>query len=299
MIWDDNISILNSFNTLSGFHFSSLQEDSEIWEPKLPRDYNEIIRLSETPEMHTKKKKDIYKKLSNGIFLQKEKVWLLHDNGKTNKMISATRFSYENRESHKWKSVQKSRFRTVAKMLDISNLKIKITMDTQFLSPGVIYGAHLVFKFCDPRKFSSKPLYVNLKYRNRNTTLHSYFATWRDDGWMMIELCRFLHPKEDIDLEVLLESFSRYYCRSGAIYIQGIEFQAISNVAHDDIKNQNEVENSNSNMPANSEEIIKRSEHDELSFWLREVYGKKRLTLSAKELGLYNSPPIRWKVSLL
>ncbi|MFS7990823.1 putative protein kinase RLK-Pelle-CrRLK1L-1 family [Helianthus anomalus] len=54
------------------------QEEFEIWEAKLPRDYKEIIGSSETPEMYqTEKKKDLYKKLSDGIILPKEKVVLL------------------------------------------------------------------------------------------------------------------------------------------------------------------------------------------------------------------------------
>ncbi|XP_076940429.1 uncharacterized protein LOC143609604 [Bidens hawaiensis] len=256
------------------------QEEFEIWEAKLPRDYQEIIGLSETPEIYqTEKKKDLYKKLSNGIFLPKEKVWyILSDNGEANKMISATTFSYENHKSHKWRSIHKSRFRTVAKMLDISNLMIKITINTRFLSPDVVYGIYLVFKFCDPRKLSCKSMYVNLKYTNETKTLHSYFATWRDDEWMMIELHRFLNHKNDVTFKFLLESFSRYYCKSDAVYIEGIEFRAIKNATHEDIKN-----------------------HDDRSekFLLSELNGKKHLVLSATEV-LYNSSelkPFRFKSS--
>ncbi|XP_076895132.1 uncharacterized protein LOC143547637 [Bidens hawaiensis] len=205
------------------------QEDSEIWEPKLPRDYKEIIRLSGTSEIYNKK--DIYVKLSEGIHLPKDKVWFkLSDNGELNKMISATaaKFSYKNRESHKCRSIHISRFWKVAKMLDISNLKIQVTTDNHFLSPDVIYGIYLIFKFSDPRKFPHKQrLYVNLKYKNGTDNLNSYFATWRDEEWMMIELHRFLNHKEGVSFTFLLESFSRYYCTNGTIYVEGIEFRAI------------------------------------------------------------------------
>nr|GFA07905.1 protein kinase-like domain, phloem protein 2-like protein [Tanacetum cinerariifolium] len=50
-------------------------------------------------------------------------------------------------------------------MLDISDLNIEIKRRAQFLSRDVVYGVYLVFKFCDSRKFSSKPMYVNLNYR--------------------------------------------------------------------------------------------------------------------------------------
>ncbi|KAL8214566.1 hypothetical protein R6Q57_004015 [Mikania cordata] len=280
------------------------QEDSEIWEPKLPRNYREIISLSDSTEIyHTQKKKDIYKKLCNGILFPKEKVWfILTDNGGANKMISAMMFSYENQKQHKWRSIHKSRFGTVAKMLDISNIKIQITTNTQFLSPDVVYAVYLVFKFCDPRIFSCKRMYMNLKYRNETETLNSYFATWRDDEWMMIELYRFLNH-EDVTFKFLLDSFSRYYCRSDAIYIEGIEFRAIKKVVPEDIEDLKEVQQlkkSNSDLdhlhqsPTLNEEIFKRSENEDMVeqlFSLSELNGKKHLMLSALKV-LYNSPKL-------
>ncbi|KAK9069584.1 hypothetical protein SSX86_011488 [Deinandra increscens subsp. villosa] len=284
------------------------QEDYEVWECKLPEEYEEIIQLSEKPDIyHTEKKKDIYKKLYNGILIATNKdiykklyngilnatnkVWFkLSENGEANKMISATMFSYENRESHKWRSLHKSRFRAVAQMLDISNLKIQITIDTQFLSPNVAYGVYMVFKFCDPNIFPSTRMYMNMEYRNGAETLHSYFATWRDDEWMMIELYRFVNHKDDVVLKFLLDSFSRYYCRSGAIYFEGVEFRAIKNVAREDIKNLGAVQR-----PTVNEEIFKRSEPDNMDdktqlYTSIELNGKKHLMLSAKKV-LRNSPP--------
>ncbi|PWA72085.1 phloem protein 2-like protein [Artemisia annua] len=119
------------------------------------------------------------------------------------------------------------RFETSAEMLDISNLNIKIKRKPEFLSPNVDYGVFLVFKFFDSRNFSSKPMYVNLKYKKWNEGQHAYFATWRDKEWMMIELDRYSNQKEDVVFEFLLESFSSYHCGDGAIYVEGIEFRAI------------------------------------------------------------------------
>ncbi|MFS7990778.1 putative phloem protein [Helianthus anomalus] len=115
-------------------------------------------------------------------------------------------------------------------MFDISKLNIRIKITTQFLSPGVNYGAYIIFKFCDTNKVSSKPMYVNLKYKKGGEKLHAYFAKWRDEKWMMIELYRFLSPVKDIDFEVLLESFSRYHCGNGSVYVKGIEFRAVDNL---------------------------------------------------------------------
>lgn len=123
------------------------------------------------------------------------------------------------------------RFGTVVEMLDVSELNIKIKTRAQFLSPNVVYGVYLVFKFCDSRNCSSKPMYVNLKYRKGHESKHAYFATWRDEQWMMIELHRFSNQNEHVVLEFLLESFSTYYCGDGAIFLEGIEFQAIERVS--------------------------------------------------------------------
>ncbi|XP_035842384.1 uncharacterized protein LOC118488995 [Helianthus annuus] len=100
-------------------------------------------------------------------------------------------------------------------------------------------------------------MYVNLKYKMGNETLHTYFATWREDGWMMIELFRSLNHKEDTHFEVQLESMSRGYCGNSSIYIEGIEFQAVENVSHEDSKRLKEVPNvliENSNMDKEEKE---------------------------------------------
>ncbi|KAI3743350.1 hypothetical protein L1987_61057 [Smallanthus sonchifolius] len=207
------------------------QEDIEIWEAKLPGDYKNIIQMSKTPEIYYNlSKKDLYDMFSNGILLQGGNMCLsVGTSGQRNEMISATTFSYENNKLHKRRSIQKSRFQRVLRIIDISNLKTQIKIKTQFLSPNVVYGAYLIFKFCDSRKFSNQPMYVNLKYKLGSETLHAYFARWGDDKWLMIELCRLLPCKKDVDFEVVLESMSRYYCGSGAIYVEGIHFQSITN----------------------------------------------------------------------
>ncbi|GKB81043.1 kinase-like domain, phloem protein 2-like protein [Tanacetum coccineum] len=52
-----------------------IQEDNEIWEPKLPKDYEEIIQMSKCPEIHsTKMKEELYKTFTKGILLQQDKV---------------------------------------------------------------------------------------------------------------------------------------------------------------------------------------------------------------------------------
>ncbi|CAH1442262.1 unnamed protein product [Lactuca virosa] len=79
------------------------------------------------------KKEDIYNMLLKGILIQEGNVWFsIGSNGKRDELISARKFSYKNRLSHKWRSATKSRFHKVAEMLDISNLKIQIKIKPLF-----------------------------------------------------------------------------------------------------------------------------------------------------------------------
>ncbi|XP_022040052.1 uncharacterized protein LOC110942571 isoform X4 [Helianthus annuus] len=221
----------------------NFQEDYEIWEPKLPIDYKEIIQVSKNPQIYKQiTKKGLYDMFSKGILLQGDKVWFsIGSNGDRNEMISSKRFSYKDHLLREWRSIPVSRFPKVAEMLNISNLNIQIKIRTQFLSPCVNYKVHLIFRFRGPRKSQAKRMYVNLKYKMGNESLNAYFATWREDGWMMIELFQFLNHKKDTDFEVLLEGFSRCYCGSDSIYIEGIQFQAIDNARHEAIENHEEI----------------------------------------------------------
>ncbi|XP_076950162.1 uncharacterized protein LOC143623038 [Bidens hawaiensis] len=208
-------------------------------------------------------------------------------------MISSTKFSYVNRSLHKWKAVPESRFKKVAEMLDISNLMIKIKTRPQLLSRDTVYGVHLVFKFSDSIKFSTKPMYVNLKYTKESETSHAYFAKWRDNEWMMIELWRFLNHKEDPGFKFIIESFSPYDCGDCPIYVEGLEFRAIDDVKHEEVNKVQEVQQalkSNLNvdqeqpLSTNSENTFKKSiDYANERFALNEVNGKKHLMLSVKE----------------
>ncbi|GJU65028.1 kinase-like domain, phloem protein 2-like protein [Tanacetum coccineum] len=257
------------------------QEDYYVWEPKLPKDHKERGSLQ-----HFFKGNPPSTRQSGNISL------LSFDGDRErNEMVSATMFSYIGSCPHELKSLSESRFETVVEILDISNLFIEIKTRAQFLSPDVVYGVYLVFKFCDSRKFSSKPVYVNLKYRKGRETMHAYFATWRDEQWMMIELHRFSNQNKEVIFEFLLESFSSYYCGDAAIYVEGVEFRAIDIVKHEEIGKLKEVQQvlkSDFNVdqvqhfPANFEEIYKICRNYDELFWLGKVEGKKLLVLSAK-----------------
>lgn len=121
------------------------------------------------------------------------------------------------------------RFPKVAKIFDISNLNIGVQINTELLTPETMYGAYLVFKFYDRRKVSSRPIYINFKYKKAGETLNAYFAEWKEGGsqWLRVELFRFQSNHRSTDFEFLLVSFSKYYCGIGGIFVEGIEFNAI------------------------------------------------------------------------
>ncbi|KVH99815.1 Protein kinase, ATP binding site-containing protein, partial [Cynara cardunculus var. scolymus] len=61
----------------------NMQEDYEVWEPKLPADYKQIIQMSKSSEIYSDKmKKDIYDMFSQGILVQEGKVVRHEDNEK-------------------------------------------------------------------------------------------------------------------------------------------------------------------------------------------------------------------------
>ncbi|KAM0065677.1 putative protein kinase RLK-Pelle-LRR-I-1 family [Helianthus debilis subsp. tardiflorus] len=209
-----------------------------------------------------KSKKDLYNMFSKGILLQDGKVWFsLGSNGERNEIISAKRFSYKDHLLRKWRSIPESRFR-------------------------------------DPRKIQTKQMYVNLKYKMGKENLHAYFATWREDGWMMIELFQFLNHKKDTAFEVLLESFSRCYCGNDSIYIEGIQFQAMDNAS--ETRRNREVKGSQTSREINIEDIfwlpVKKFSPSKMKvkkdhmtwFALSEIKRKKDELLSAKKV-VYNS----------
>ncbi|XP_076909556.1 receptor-like protein kinase FERONIA [Bidens hawaiensis] len=95
-----------------------LQEDYEIWEPKLPEDYEEILKLSTYSGTYsTEMKKNLYNLLIKGIFLQDDKLlFTLGSNGERSEIISARTFSYRNGNPHdNWCiNVPKSRFSLIS-----------------------------------------------------------------------------------------------------------------------------------------------------------------------------------------
>ncbi|KAL4557933.1 hypothetical protein LXL04_036128 [Taraxacum kok-saghyz] len=257
-------------------------QDEWEWEKRLPKNYEKLIHMSKHTVSNISTKKELHSLLSSGILLHDEKLWFSIDmDGVKNVIISATNFSFKR---VKWRSIRTSRFEKVAKISDISNLNIHINIKTQFLTPEIMYGAYLVFKFCDRRKVSNRPLYVNLKYKKSSETLNTYFAEWiAGSNWLTIELFRFWNDKENIEFDVLLESFSRYYCGSRGIFIEGIRFQAIHSVNHNENEKHSDEKNTRplnivsemelaEEMTVDCREIINRSRNNIESAFKQEFY---------------------------
>ncbi|GJR72484.1 kinase-like domain, phloem protein 2-like protein, partial [Tanacetum coccineum] len=62
--------VLRQLNTALEF-----QEDYEIWERKLPKDYKEIIQMSKSQDIHAaQRKKDVCNMFYKGILLQEDKL---------------------------------------------------------------------------------------------------------------------------------------------------------------------------------------------------------------------------------
>ncbi|KAD4384972.1 hypothetical protein E3N88_25140 [Mikania micrantha] len=226
--------------------------DEWEWKQKLPEDYNKIISMSKFPLASINRSKDLYSLFSSGILLQNEKMNLFN-------MLSIRVFNV---------ATYICRFSKVAKISDNLNLNIKIQIKPQLLTLDMMYGAYLVFRFCNPRKVSSQPLYVNLKYKMAGETLIAYFAKWRDGGeWLMVELFQFWNNNEAINCDILLESFSHYYCGNWGIFVEGLEFNAIHSLK--ECKESNRL-NVGKNVPRilkpdlyiECQEIIKRSENN-------------------------------------
>ncbi|CAH1454465.1 unnamed protein product [Lactuca virosa] len=89
-------------------------------------------------------KEELYSHLSTGILVDESKVWFsIDDNGKNQEMISAMKFM--NPDPNKFKAISylESRFRKVAKILNVSKVDMQVVVRTNFLSSDVIYAAYL------------------------------------------------------------------------------------------------------------------------------------------------------------
>ncbi|GJW16917.1 kinase-like domain, phloem protein 2-like protein [Tanacetum coccineum] len=193
------------------------QVEIEIWEPKVPRDFGNLIRMTYSPEIYYgMSNKDICISLHKGLLLRENRVWFsLGTDGRRVELISATEFRFksyfgpddwmESSWLERYDNL-KSRFGQVAWIPDSSMMYMQFKIKARLLSPGVNYGVNLLFKFSYPRENSDTS--IDLEYHIGNKFLHSHCTTERDDGWLMKELFQFSSLGEEADIDVFLLGFS-------------------------------------------------------------------------------------------
>ncbi|PWA72218.1 protein kinase-like domain, Phloem protein 2-like protein [Artemisia annua] len=208
------------------------QEVMEIWKSKLPRDYERLIQTPDSPEIYyAMNNKYLYTWLHKGILHPDHKLFFsFGTNGGRVETISAIEFQFKSYyRPNKWRTLSKSRFGEVVQISDSSSMNIQISVKTQLLSPGVDYGVYLVYKFCRPIDESTIRTHT-LAIKMGSEDFFPEFTTRRDnDGWMRIELYRFSNLKEEANFDAFLKGFSEDPFKNVAIYVEGVEFQPISN----------------------------------------------------------------------
>ncbi|KAJ9542523.1 hypothetical protein OSB04_029029 [Centaurea solstitialis] len=109
--------------------------------------------------------------------------------------------------------------------------KFKAHIRTRFLSPQITYTVNLVFKFLHTRKHSSERTYLPLRYKlvGEISSLNSYLALEREDGWMMVELYQFTGHKRNFDLAIQFHG----KVSDDDLIVDGIEFRPMEKVENE------------------------------------------------------------------
>ncbi|KAI3512303.1 hypothetical protein L1887_19618 [Cichorium endivia] len=180
------------------------QEDYEMWEPKLPSDYKQIIGMSNSREIYsTVKKKDLYDILSKGILLQEgklvqqllmksdlkieqvqqfsnnlenydegKKLLLLNGvNKKKHYMLPAKEALYKSSDVKLFNLIPstQSRLQDVIELQRQQVFCIKYKIESQRLSPNTEYACYIVFKLSEKCHGLHCPVIVRdlLKRKNK------------------------------------------------------------------------------------------------------------------------------------
>ncbi|MFS7923108.1 putative protein kinase RLK-Pelle-CrRLK1L-1 family [Helianthus anomalus] len=217
-----------------------LQETyEEITETALhPLTYEKIIDIAVNPLTY-KSEEELKSCLSKGILINGGKTWFsLNKNGEHCEMISAAEclIPIEGTISKvEYVSEKISRF-AAGKCYVTHNGKFVARLQAQFLSPQIAYTVNLVFKR-PGEVVAIKPCYVGIRYRLKGETECSVscLADVKEDGWLMAELYQFESQSRYVDLEILFEGvIDNSY--SGNYLLEGIEFQPVEKVEHEELE---------------------------------------------------------------
>nr|GEX62149.1 protein kinase-like domain, phloem protein 2-like protein [Tanacetum cinerariifolium] len=183
---------------------------------------------------------DIYTSLHRGILLRNNNVWFsIGENGERVERISTVEFKFEDwfhapDRRFDGEFISRSRFGFISKKLDSSSLNIQIKLKPQLLSPGVNYGVYLLYMFEKFRESSNECM--ELTYKIGNKYSRSHYTKDTADGWSMIRLYQFPNLKDGADIDIFVKGFSESHRKNEAIFLEGVEFRAINNMTHEEIK---------------------------------------------------------------
>ncbi|KAD7477677.1 hypothetical protein E3N88_00813 [Mikania micrantha] len=191
----------------------------------------EMIKTSTPPLIYTTQE-ELKTLLAKGVIINMGKTWFsLNKKGQNCVMISAAEcmipLSNTNiPHSHDYDS----RFAR-GSYLSLS-WKFKIHIQTQFLSPKIVYTVNLVFKIIKKNHPLSKQSYGAPRYVTiGENPSFLYFADEREDGWLTTKLHKFTSEGRYADLEIIFGSLPNY--DSSVLVVEGIEFQPLEKVDHD------------------------------------------------------------------
>ncbi|XP_042401117.1 F-box protein PP2-B11-like [Zingiber officinale] len=131
-----------------------------------------------------------------------------------------------------------SRFGEVAELLVVWWFDLGGVIETTMLSPRVTYGAFLVFQLTEHAQGFSSPaqeasVHVGAQAAGTLVALQLPIGAeevrtpWnREDGWMEIEMGRFLSDHEDRSVQVLFHQVRVMNYKTGLL-VQGIEFRPV------------------------------------------------------------------------
>ncbi|PWA69511.1 Protein kinase, ATP binding site-containing protein [Artemisia annua] len=216
------------------------QEDYQLWEPKLPKDYKEIIKMSISPEIYsTKKIEDLYNMFSKGILLQQgkvvkhkeivklkevqqvvsysdlnadqEKVSSLTSvtNGKYHLIVSAEAVVYDssNMGLFTLKPSAESRFHEVIELLPQQAFGINCMIKSHMLSRDTEYACFLVFKITENCHGLQCPVKVLDLLHQENKEAEAIYLT-SPSPWNIHDITRVSKQREDGWMEVNVWQFN-------------------------------------------------------------------------------------------
>ncbi|KAJ9537423.1 hypothetical protein OSB04_030156 [Centaurea solstitialis] len=201
----------------------------EIYEAT--KEYEPILKTV-VPPLIFRSKAELQGILSKGILANGGKTWVvLNENGEHCEMISATEICIPIPSADDLHfSKENSRFKKGSVIAPYG--RFIAHANAQFLSPGITYTVNLVFKFIDAERNSSEPRLISLRYKLEEGTssLMSYLAYGREDGWMMVELFQFTNIMTSVDLEITFEGPKD----GSSLVVEGIDFRPLKKVVLED-----------------------------------------------------------------